>query len=137
MPSRRTLLISNVNQAVEKCASRHDECAALDNVAVFHRQTNYSITFDEDFASSLKDPFDIGLLPDLGGDPRSVSPFVRLSARRPHGGATAAIEQLELNARRVNRAPHQATERIDLANQMPFRRPTDRGVTWHMRDGLE
>ena len=72
MPSGRTLLISNVNQAVEKCASRHDECAAFDNVAVFHRKTNHSITFDEDLASSLKDPLDIGLLPDPGGDPRAV-----------------------------------------------------------------
>ena len=137
MSPGRTLLVSHVNQAVKKCPSRHDECAALDDAAVFHRKTNHSITLDEDLASFLKDPLNVGLLPDLGGDPRPVQPFIRLGARRPHRGATAAIEQFELNARRVNRAPHQATERIDLANQMPLRGPTDRGVTWHMRDRLE
>ena len=68
--------------------------------------------------------------------PLAVRPLVRLRARRPHRRTPAAIEQLELNAGRVDRAAHQPAERIDLANQMTLRGAADRRIARHVRDGV-
>ena len=66
----------------------------------------------------------------------AVDLLVRLRARRPDRRPAAAIEQLELNAGRVDRAAHQAAERVDLANEMTLRRAADRGIARHVRDGV-
>ena len=68
--------------------------------------------------------------------PLSVAPLVRLSARRPHGGTAAAVQQLELNAGRINRPAHEAVERVDLPDQMALRRAADRRIARHQRHGL-
>ena len=62
--------------------------------------------------------------------------LVCLSARRPDGGTAAAIEQLELNPGGVDRAAHQPAQRIDFANQVPFRRAANRRIAGHVRDGV-
>ena len=67
---------------------------------------------------------------------RAVDALVGLRARRPDRRAAAAIEQLELNAGRVDRAAHQPAERVDLANEMPLRRSADRRIARHVRDGV-
>jgi hypothetical protein len=41
-----------------------------------------------------------------------------------------------LNSRRVNRSTHQAAKRVDLANEMAFRRPPDRWVAGHVGDRI-
>jgi hypothetical protein len=41
-----------------------------------------------------------------------------------------------LNSSRVNRSTHQAAKRIDLANEMTFRRPPDRWIAGHVGDGI-
>ena len=66
----------------------------------------------------------------------AVDLLVRLRARRPDRRPAAAIEQLELNAGGVDRAAHQAAERVDLANEMALRRAADRGIARHVRDGV-
>ena len=66
----------------------------------------------------------------------AVLPLVRLRARRPHRRTAAAIEQLELNAGRIDRAAHQAAERIDFADEMPLRRAADRRIAGHERNRL-
>ena len=68
--------------------------------------------------------------------PPAVLPLVRLRARRPHRRTAAAIEQLELDAGRVDRAAHQAAERIDFADEMPLRRAADRRIAGHERHRL-
>jgi hypothetical protein len=69
-------------------------------------------------------------------DPVAVAALVRLGARRPHRGTAAAIEQLELDRGRVDGETHQATERVDLANEMSLRRAANRGIARHVRDGV-
>ena len=58
-------------------------------------------------------------------------------ARGDHtAGPAASIQQLELNAGRVDRAPHEAAERIDLAHEMPLGRAADRRIARHERHGV-
>ena len=49
-------------------------------------------------------------------------------------GPAASIEQLELNAGRVDRATHQAAERVDLPHEMALRGAADCRIARHVRD---
>ena len=89
---------------------------------------------DENPAGLPEDPRDVRLALERVAHPRAVAPLVGLRARRPHRRPAAAVEQLELDAGRVDRPPHQAAERVDLANQMPLRRAADRRIARHVRD---
>ena len=62
----------------------------------------------------------------LSATHRRIRALVGLRARRPDRRPATSIEQLELNAGRVDRSAHQAAERVDLANEMALRRPADR-----------
>ena len=76
-----------------------------------------------------------GLALERALHPVAVAPLVRLRARRPDRRSAAPVQQLELDAGGVDGAPHQAAERVDLADQMPLRRAADRRIARHVRDG--
>ncbi len=100
------LLRTDVNEPVEKRAGRDDERTAAVRVAVFEREADHSTVLDKDPSGASNEPLDVRLGVERRFHPATVDFFVRLRARRPHGGAAAAIEQLELNAGRVDRAAH-------------------------------
>ena len=71
--------------------------------------------------------------------PQPTAEYLRLSACArgdQTAGPAASIEKLELDSRRVDRATHQAAERVDLANEMAFRRSAHGRIARHVRDGL-
>ena len=121
---------------VEKRAGRDDERAARVRVAVLHREADDASVLDEDAPGSSDQPLDVRLGLERRLHPRAVHLLVGLRARRPHRRAAAAIEQLELNAGRVDRAAHQPAERVDLANEMTLCRAANRGIARHVRDGV-
>src|SRR5262249_5208540 len=63
--------------------------------------------------------------------------LVGLGPRAVHGRAFAAIEHAELNARGIDRAPHDAAERVDLAGNLPFGHATDGRVAAHLPNRVE
>ena len=128
------LLGADVHQAVEKRAGRDDQRVARVRVAVLERQADDAAVLDEDAAGPADQPLDVRLRLERALHPLAVDLLVRLRARRPDRGSAAAIEQLELNPGRVDRAAHQAAERVDLANEMALRRAADRRVARHVRD---
>jgi hypothetical protein len=105
-------------------------------IATFHRQADGTALLDEHLADLAEDPGDVRFPLERGRDPGGVATLVRLRAGRPHRRAAAAVQQLELDAGRVNRPAHQAPERVDLANQMAFRRAADRRITRHVGHGV-
>jgi len=74
--------------------------------ALLHRKAHHSAVFDEDPARSSDQPLDVRLGVEYGLHPAAVLLLVRLRSRRPDGWPTAPIEQLELNAGRVDRSAH-------------------------------
>ena len=58
----------------------------------------------------------------------SVAPLVRLRARRPHGRSPTAVEQLELDAGRVDRAPHEPPSASISRTRWPFAVPPIAGL---------
>ena len=124
----------DVNEAVQKRAGRHDERPALDTRAVFQRQSRDTPVLDEDPPGPAEDPPMLGSAWSASRIHSAVSPFVSLRARRPYRRAAAAIEHLELDAGRVDRAPHQSAERVDLGNEVPLRCSANRRIARHVSD---
>ena len=75
-----------------------------------------------------------GCRPRAERNPLAVDPLVRLGTRRPDRRSPAAVQQLELNSRLVDRPAHQPAERINLANEMTLRRAANRGIARHQGD---
>ena len=128
----------DVNQAVQERPGRDDERAARDSVSPSSSASPVTRPCSTRIAAGLaEDPLDVRLARRARARTHcAVALLVRLRARRPDRRTAAAIEQLELDAGRVDRAPHQPAERVDLANQMSLRRAADRRVARHVRDGV-
>src|SRR5690606_14697901 len=60
---------------------------------------------------------------------------VRLSPRSLNRRSLRAVEQAELNARRIRHPTHQTIQRINLAHQMPFTKAPDGRIARHLTDG--
>src|SRR5262245_59302031 len=76
MSSRRVLLGTDMDQAIQEGARRDDERATLQNIAILRRQAHDTSAINEHCASSLEDPFNIGASPNCGGDPMCIQPLV-------------------------------------------------------------
>ena len=63
--------------------------------------------------------------------------LVRLRTRAVHCGSLTTIEHTKLQTRRIDRQPHDATERIDLANDLSFADATDRRIATHLANRIE
>ena len=133
-PPRRPLIAADVHEAVQECASRDHESAAAIRVARLERQTGNAAAVEQNPSCPPDDPVDRRMPLQRLAYPFAIAALVGLRARRPDGGTAAAIEQLELNARRVDRNPHQSAQRVDLADEMTLRGPADCRVARHVRD---
>ena len=103
-------------------------------VAALEREPDDAGAVDLDATRASDNPRDVRFLTERTVHPLAVAAFVGLRARRPDGRSAASVEQLELDPCRVDREPHQAAERVDLANEVPLRRAAHRGVAGHVRD---
>ena len=66
-----------------------------------------------------------------------IAPPVGLHAQRVDGGAFAAVEHPELDARGVRCFAHLAAERVELTDKVPLARAADGGVARHVADTVE
>ncbi len=67
----------------------------------------------------------------------AVLHLVGLSPGTAHRHAAAAVEDAEVDARRVNEPPHDAAQRVQLADHVPLPDPADGGIAAHLADGRE
>ena len=107
------------------------------DVAVFERQAGDAAVLDDDSSGATDDPGNSALPFERASHPRAVDRLVRLRPRRPDRRAAAPVQQLELDRRGIDREAHQSAERIDLADEMSFRRAANRGIARHVRHGVE
>jgi hypothetical protein len=63
--------------------------------------------------------------------------LIGLRAGPMHGRPLAAVQQPELQPGRVDRSPHCAAERIDLADNLPLAHSADRRIAAHLADGIQ
>src|SRR5207249_4190746 len=131
-----SLLRADVHEAIQKSTGGDDERVAAVLVALFEREPADAPATVEENASGLPDdPRHVRLRAQRDANPVAVAALVRLGAWRPDRRAAAAVEQLELDPRRVDREPHQTAQRVDLANEMAIRRSADRRIAGHVGDG--
>ena len=65
-----------------------------------------------------------------------VGLLVALGPRAVHRRPFAAVEQAELDGRRVGEDAHRAAEGVDLADDLPLGHAADRRVAAHLADGV-
>jgi hypothetical protein len=126
-----------VNEAVEKGTRRDDNGSAPESTALLELKPNDSREVDREVSGLADDPFYAWLRGYLSSNPLTIKGFIGLSTRRPHGWATAAVEQLELETCRIDGTAHQPAQGVDFANQMTLRRSADRRVAGHVRHRVD
>ena len=77
------------------------------------------------------------LLVDGAAHPQAVGQLVGLRAQRMNRRALAGVEHARLEKRVVDRQPHLAAQRVQLAHQMPLGCAADRGVARHERHRVQ
>ena len=125
-----------MHETIQERAGRDDQRAARVSRAIFQREPDDTPMLDENSSRLPENPVDVFLALQRLEHPTPVLLLVCLRARRPHSRATTAIENFELNAGRVDGTSHQAAQRIDLGDEMSFRRAANRGIAGHVRDGV-
>ena len=70
-------------------------------------------------------------------DPELISLLIALGARGANARSFAAIEHAPLNGSGVRVLGHDSSKGIDLAHDMAFSQPTDRGIAAHLSNGIE
>src|SRR5262245_31867314 len=79
--SRRTLVVSFVNQSVEECARCDDKRRAGQTIAAFESKATDPALLHQNSAGSRKNPLNIGFLPNTTRYPPAVTLLVRLRPR--------------------------------------------------------
>jgi hypothetical protein len=130
----RTLVAPHVHEAVQESTGRDDQRAATNDPPVLKLESFHAIRICDDSVRGCEDPVNGGNGFERFLQPRAVSALVGLRTRRPNSRSPAAIQQLELNARRVDRDTHQPTEGINFSNEVSFCGSTDGRITGHMPD---
>jgi hypothetical protein len=127
------LLGPDMNQPVQKSPRRHHDRPTAVLVALLHRETDDAPIRGDDATGSSNQPLDVWFSLERPTHPRPVRFLVGLSTRRPDGRSTASIEQLELDAGRIDGPAHQAAERVDLANKVALCGSADGRIAGHVR----
>ncbi len=128
-PAGRTLLIANVDQAAQKGSGGQHRCAAMDRRSVGAQnagQTTIASNLEVlDRTCPYRQPRCLGQHPL---DRPTVQRPISLGARSTHRRPFAAVQQFEMDARRVRCAAHQTIQRIDLAHQVPLANSANRRI---------
>src|SRR5438046_561573 len=101
--------------------------------AIAERDTGYStVAIEQQILGPAFDNLERVCFREELADGLAIELAVGLRARPAHRGALAAVEDAELDPRAIDRAAHDAVERIDLAHQMAFADSADRRVARHL-----
>jgi hypothetical protein len=135
-PAGRCSGPTDVHDSIQKRPGRDDERVALVPHALFEREPDDAAVLDKNPSGLADNPRNVRFCAQCRMHPLAVALLVGLRPWRPHGGTPAAIENLELNARRVYRASHQAAKCIDFGNEVPFGSAAYRRIARHVRDRI-
>jgi hypothetical protein len=125
-----------VDQSIEKRSRSDHKGPATKSTAILEFQTNDLPGVGQNSSRPTHQPGDAAVSRQFPRKPLRILMLISLGARRPHRGPAAPVEQLELDAGRVDRSPHESPERIDLAHQVALSGASDGGIAGHVRDGI-
>ena len=97
----------------------------------------HAFALDDEIAAFLLEEREVRLVLERAADERLVELAIRLHARRAHRRTLAGIQRARLDRRRVRRARHHATERVDLLDQMALADAADGRVAAHLPQRLD
>ena len=124
-----------MNEPAEKRAGRQHDPPGVESPSIAEHQPGdpAGIVENQILGRTLDNCQTRDLVEQLGHC-AAVQLAVRLSARSAHRRPLAAVQHAELDAGAIDRAAHEAVERIDLADQMALGETADRRVARHLAD---
>ena len=103
--------------------------------AIAQADAGDAATRDNQFVRLALDHAEIGGLADGCLHRSRIELAVGLGPRAAHRRTLATVEHAELDPGGIRDMPHQAIQRIDLADQMALAETPDRGIAGHRADG--
>ena len=136
-PPRGRLALADVNEAAQEGAGGQYDRARREHAPVRESHRRDAALRENQVVRLALEHFEPLGFADRLLHRCGVKLAVSLGARPAHRRALAAVEHAELDPAVIGYAAHQAVERIDLAHQVAFAEPSDRGVARHRADGRE
>jgi hypothetical protein len=125
-----------VHEAAQERPGREDDRPRLERPAVRQPDTLDPAALEHEPGDLALEEVEARAPEDLGQHRVVVPVLVLLGTRPSNRRAAAAVQQPELDPAGVREAPHHATQRVDLPDDVPLAEASDRGVARHPRHRL-
>jgi hypothetical protein len=133
------LCLPGMHDGLKKCTRRQDYCFCSVYGITPYSNADDSLWIDR-IGENLFDHFlsqiEVRRLFDHTFDFKLVRFFVRLCTRRVHRRTFSVVEHPKLDSSFIDRLPHEPTQRIDFAYNLPLCNTADCGVTTHLTNGI-
>src|ERR1041385_5902526 len=136
-PSWNLRVGAEVDSTAQEGTGREHNGARAERAPVGRYDAARARALDEQPSHHPLRELDAGELLEQRSHRAPVQGAVALRARRPDGRSLRAIEHAELDRGVSGDAPHDAAERVDLANDSPLRDSADGGIAGQLADGVE
>ena len=127
----------DVDAPVQEGAGRQHHRPRPEGNAHLRDGAHHAVALQQQVVDGLLEQHQIGLVLQPAADGGLVQHAVGLRARSAHGGALAAVENAELDARLIGGQRHRAAQRVDLAHQVTLADAADAGVAAHLPQRLD
>ena len=133
-PTRRNLLVTNMNKPPQEGSRRQNGTAAGNYVSIRqNHSTQHTMANDNIFDGSFNNLQSL-CVDDLGLHCIAIELAICLGPGAANGWSLAPVQHSELNPRSIGNPAHQAIQRIDLANKLALAKAADSWIAGHDAD---
>jgi hypothetical protein len=126
-----------VHASAKKGPDCQHDCAGCERLALRGHDAGHATVHDNQIGDFRLEKFESGLRFEQVADRVLIECAIRLCPRRAHRWALARIQGAKLDTRTIGGPRHRASERVDLADQVPLADAADRRVATHLADGRQ
>jgi len=126
-----------MDQTAQESACGQHHGAPTESNAKLGYDAYYSVALENQIVDGLLEERQAWLILQFRPNCLLVEGAISLGASCSYRVALRGVQDPELNARRVGRKCHRATQRIDLFDEMALANATDRGVARHLAKRLD
>ena len=137
MAACRNAQVAPVDDAVQEGPGRQHHSAGAHGLSRLGLDADDAGAVDNQARSRPGHQGQIGGGGKLGLHGLAIEAAVDLGPRPLHRRTLGAVQHAELDSGHVSEAPHDAVQRVNLADQMALAQPADGRVAAHLADGVE
>ena len=126
--------MADMNDPAQECAGRQNHCPSAYFRRVAQTNATHAPAFHQKVGNLAINDGQVRMSQDLILNCAFVKRAVCLGPRALYRRALPPVQQPKLNPRPIRCPPHNAIERVNLANKVPFSESTNRGIAGHHPD---